>query len=141
MQCCFTSMETIRPIRDGEPRTAALTFTQLLSSDLKVQCCFTSTETVSSVRNGSPGRPPRLSHSSWALGKGKKGSRSYRVTLSQKGGCGSISANKYKFSFFETRFLFFADILQCAGAEVSPFVCCTVIVMQDCKISARRGYY
>ena len=31
-----------------------------------VQCCFTSTETIRLVRTGSPGRPPRLSHSSWA---------------------------------------------------------------------------
>ena len=47
-------METIRPMRDGEPRTAALTFTQLLSSDLKVQCCFMSTESISSIRDGEP---------------------------------------------------------------------------------------
>ena len=33
----------------------------------KVQCCFTSTETVKLIRTESPGRPPRLSHSSWAL--------------------------------------------------------------------------
>ena len=32
-----------------------------------VQCCFTSTETVRHIRTESPGRPPRLSHSSWAL--------------------------------------------------------------------------
>ena len=32
VQCCFT--ETIRTIRDGEPRTATSTFTQLLSSVL-----------------------------------------------------------------------------------------------------------
>ena len=31
-QCCFTSTETVRTIRDGEPRTATSTFTQLLSS-------------------------------------------------------------------------------------------------------------
>ena len=54
VQCCFTSMETTRPVRDGEPRTAALTFTQLLSSDLKIQCCFMSTETISSIRDGEP---------------------------------------------------------------------------------------
>ena len=34
VQCCFTSPETIRTIRDGEPRTATSTFTQLLSSEL-----------------------------------------------------------------------------------------------------------
>ena len=32
VQCCFTSTETVRTIRDGEPRTATSTFTQLLSS-------------------------------------------------------------------------------------------------------------
>ena len=32
-----------------------------------VQCCFTFTGTVRLIRTGSPGRPPRLSHSSWAL--------------------------------------------------------------------------
>ena len=31
-RCCFTSTETARLIRDGEPRTATSTFTQLLSS-------------------------------------------------------------------------------------------------------------
>ena len=46
-QCCFTS---IRPIRDGEPRTAASTFTQLLSSD--VQCCRNqSAETTRLIRD------------------------------------------------------------------------------------------
>ena len=33
VQCCFTSTETRRFIRDGKPRTATSTFTQLLSSD------------------------------------------------------------------------------------------------------------
>ena len=32
VQCCFTSTETIRTVRGGEPRTAASTVTQLLSS-------------------------------------------------------------------------------------------------------------
>ena len=32
VQCSFTSTETIRTIRDGEPRTSTSTFTQLLSS-------------------------------------------------------------------------------------------------------------
>ena len=32
IQCCFTSTETIRTIRDVEPRTATSTFTQLLTS-------------------------------------------------------------------------------------------------------------
>ena len=30
-QCCFTSTETTRTIRDGEPRTAISSFTQLLA--------------------------------------------------------------------------------------------------------------
>ena len=48
------------------PRTSASTFSQLLSFEVMLpQCCFTSTETV--LGTGSPGRPPRLSHSSWAL--------------------------------------------------------------------------
>ena len=32
-QCCFKSTEAVRSIRDGEPRTAMSTFTQLLISD------------------------------------------------------------------------------------------------------------
>ena len=35
VQCCFTSTETIRLIRDGDPRTATSTFTQLLSSKIQ----------------------------------------------------------------------------------------------------------
>ena len=49
VQCCFTSTETIRTIRDGEPRVATSTFTQLLNSNqslVQVQCGFTSTETI-----------------------------------------------------------------------------------------------
>ena len=47
VQCCFTSTETIRLIRDGEPRTATSSFTGLLSFGVwcSVQCCLTSTET------------------------------------------------------------------------------------------------
>ena len=33
VQCCFTSTETVRTIRDPESRTATSTFTQLFSSD------------------------------------------------------------------------------------------------------------
>ena len=33
-QCSFTSTETIRLIRDGEPWAAASTFTQLMSSEI-----------------------------------------------------------------------------------------------------------
>ena len=32
VQCCFTSTETIRTIRDGQPRTSTSSFTQLLNS-------------------------------------------------------------------------------------------------------------
>ena len=32
VHCCFTSTETTRIIRDGEPRTVTSTFAQLLSS-------------------------------------------------------------------------------------------------------------
>ena len=53
VQCCFTTTEAIRTIRDGEPRTATSTFTQLLSSVL--QCCFTSTEIVRTVRERETG--------------------------------------------------------------------------------------
>ena len=35
-QCCLTSTETIRLIRDGEPRTDTSTFTRLLNSRLLV---------------------------------------------------------------------------------------------------------
>ena len=66
VQCCFTSTETTRTIRDGEPRTATSTFTQLLSSEhsSSVQRCFTSTETTRTIRDGESIRPHRLSHSS-----------------------------------------------------------------------------
>ena len=40
----------VRTIRDGEPRTATSTFTQLLS--LFVPVCFTSTETIRTIRDG-----------------------------------------------------------------------------------------
>ena len=36
----------LRTIRDGEPRKATSTFTQLLSSEVQVHCCFKSTETI-----------------------------------------------------------------------------------------------
>ena len=38
-----------------------------------LKCCFTSTEIIGHrlIRDGSPGRPPRLSHSSWAVIMGK----------------------------------------------------------------------
>ena len=84
VQCCFTSTEAVRTIGDGEPGRptrlspsswALLLLCCLMSSDvgwhirdkLRPSMCFTSTETVRFVRTESPGRPPRLSHSSWAL--------------------------------------------------------------------------
>ena len=48
-------------------RKATLNQLKLIQFEL-VECCFTSTETVGVIRDGSPGRPPRLSHISWALG-------------------------------------------------------------------------
>ena len=54
VRCCLTSTETVRTVRDGEPRTATPTLTQLLNSGDRVQCCLTSTETVRTVRDGEP---------------------------------------------------------------------------------------
>ena len=34
VQCCLKSTETVRTVRDGEPRTATSTFTQFLGSDV-----------------------------------------------------------------------------------------------------------
>ena len=36
VQCCFTSTETVRTIKDGESRTATSTFTQFLNSERRV---------------------------------------------------------------------------------------------------------
>ena len=56
VQCRFTSAETLRTIRDGEPRMATPTFIQLRSSEThpSVQCCFTATETIRTIRDGEP---------------------------------------------------------------------------------------
>ena len=48
-QCSLTSTETIRTVRDAEPRTATSTFIQLPSSEI-VQRCFTSTDTTENLR-------------------------------------------------------------------------------------------
>ena len=54
----LTSTETIRTIRDGEPRTSTSTFTQLLSSlgylyiSTLVEYCFASTETAGLLGTG-----------------------------------------------------------------------------------------
>ena len=87
VQCCFTSSETVRFIRDGGAHDGHLDFhtaPELSSFFAAFQCCFTSTETI---RDGETrtatsslislvvsvdvkhhvyllGRPPRLSHSS-----------------------------------------------------------------------------
>ena len=53
--CCFTSTENVRTIRDGEPMTSSLTFSQPLSSVYSgswLKCCFTSTETVGLLGTG-----------------------------------------------------------------------------------------
>ena len=52
---CFTSTETLRTVRDGEPRTATSAFTHLLGSGLWtlfLSWCYTSTETVWLIRDG-----------------------------------------------------------------------------------------
>ena len=36
VQCCFTSAESVRTIRDGEPRTTTSTFTQLMNSGIVI---------------------------------------------------------------------------------------------------------
>ena len=55
VQCCFTSTETVRTVRDGEPKAATSISTQFLSSERpRVHSCFTSTETVRTVRDGEP---------------------------------------------------------------------------------------
>ena len=55
LQCCFTSTETVRTIRNGERGTSTSTFTQLVSSDTLVRLyCFTSTEIIRLIRDGEP---------------------------------------------------------------------------------------
>ena len=66
-QSCFTSADTIRLIRDGEPRTATSTFTQLLSSERQWFNVTLHPQIPSGLLGmGSQGLPPQLSHSSWA---------------------------------------------------------------------------
>ena len=61
VQCCFTYTETIRTVRDGEPRTSTSTFTQLLSSDspFKFTVASRPQKPFGLLGTGSPGRPPR----------------------------------------------------------------------------------
>ena len=53
---CLTFTETIRSVKDREPRMATSTLTQLLSSEIfvQVQCCFKSTETIRAIMDGEP---------------------------------------------------------------------------------------
>ena len=61
LQCCSTSTEAIRLIRDGEPRTASSTFTQLLSS-VAAPCLFTQTHIFHSrVCEATPVTQPEFS--------------------------------------------------------------------------------
>ena len=53
IQCCFTSIETT--IRDGEPRTATSTFTQLLSSEQFCQILYSHRKIPSLVLGGHVG--------------------------------------------------------------------------------------
>ena len=56
-QCCFTSTETVRPIRNGEPRMATSTFTQLLRSEANTnsfQFSFQSAATTRLIRDEEP---------------------------------------------------------------------------------------
>ena len=62
--CWITSTETIRLIRDGEPRTSTSTFTQLLS--FFFHGALGPQKPSGLLGTESPGRPPRLLHSSWA---------------------------------------------------------------------------
>ena len=59
-----------------------------------VQYCFTSMETVRLARTESPGRPPRLSHSSWAL------MRSQTETSQLCQGCGQADMHSFCFVWF-----------------------------------------
>ena len=70
VQCCFTSIETIKTIRDDH--VDFHTASELWVTKVQAQYCFTSVETPRGLLGtGIPGRPRRLSHSSWALsGKG-----------------------------------------------------------------------
>ena len=60
----------MRTFRDGEPRTATSTFTQLLSSEdkeFKFSVALRPERPTEFWGAGSPVRPPRFSHSSLAL--------------------------------------------------------------------------
>ena len=64
VQCCFTSTETVRTVRDREPRTATWTFTQLQCSEiLQFTVALRPQRPQGLLGTGSPGRPSRLSQS------------------------------------------------------------------------------
>ena len=63
LQCHFIPIARVTYVE-----CMCLAVTCYLHCWLLAECCFTSTETVGLIiRDGGPGRPPRLSHSSWAL--------------------------------------------------------------------------
>ena len=67
VHCRFTSTETIRTIRDGEPRTATTTLTQLLSSMSRGSSSvllYVHRDHKDYIGTGSSGRPFWHSHSS-----------------------------------------------------------------------------
>ena len=78
----LSSAETVRLIRDGRPRTATSTFTQLLGpvGPVQVQCCFTSTLITKStrlIRDGEKGL--------WRRGRGGGGRLyTYRYTVTTR---------------------------------------------------------
>ena len=60
VQCCFTFTETIRTVRDGEPRTSTSTVTQLLSSEtlqFQFSVALHPRKPYGLLGTGSPGRP------------------------------------------------------------------------------------
>ena len=54
VQCCITSTETIQTTRDGGPRTATSTFTQLLSSDTSSSVLLFVHRDLRTIRDGEP---------------------------------------------------------------------------------------
>ena len=59
IQCCFRSTQTIRTIRDREPRTGTTTSdfytsTELCICKVQIQCWFRSTQTIRTIRDREP---------------------------------------------------------------------------------------
>ena len=61
-QCCFTSTETVRLIRDGESRTATSTFTQIWFN-----VALHPHKSSGLPGTESQGRPPPVSHRSGSM--------------------------------------------------------------------------